>query len=135
MTRVDLVVPPDPTAPSKARELLARLLPDEVGSDQFALGELALSEIVSNAIRHGGNGVSAQIGDVIERDGDLVTVRVIQSGPTRDIPSIVEMPEPWSTHGYGLSIVDAVTDRWGVHLDPPSVWFQFRLDGRPDPPS
>ena len=32
--------------------------------------------------------------------------------------------------GYGLGVLDAVADRWGVELEPPSVWFELRLAAR-----
>jgi anti-sigma regulatory factor (Ser/Thr protein kinase) len=127
MTTVDLLLPPDATAPSRAREGLVRVLPDKDGSELLALGELAVSEVVTNAIRHGGTGASADIRVVIERDDDFARVRVIQPGPVPERPSIVAMPEPWSTGGYGLRILDAVAKRWGVHVDPPSVWFELPL--------
>ena len=126
MTQAELVLPADPSAPSKARELLAEVLTDEVGSEELALGALALSEVVSNAVRHGGS-AGAPIRLRIEHEGEVVRITVIQPGPVRDVPSIVEMPEPWSTHGYGLGILDAVAARWGVQVDPPSVWFELSL--------
>jgi anti-sigma regulatory factor (Ser/Thr protein kinase) len=128
MTTVDLLLPPDATAPSRAREGLVSVLPDKEGSESLALGELALSEVVSNAVRHGGTGGSAYIRVVIERDDPAVRVRVIQPGPVPERPTIVNMPGPWSTGGYGLGILDAVADRWGVQVDPPSVWFELFLD-------
>jgi anti-sigma regulatory factor (Ser/Thr protein kinase) len=128
MMQAQLVLPSDASAPSKARELLARVI-DGAPSERLALCELALSEIVSNAVRHGGNGGPGEINVSIERVDDLVRVAVAQQAPVQAVPSIVAMPEPWSTNGYGLNIVDAVTDRWGVHLDPPSVWFEWSLDG------
>ena len=81
---------------------------------------------ITNAIRHGGVGVSAPIQLVVERTDPFVTVSVTQPGPVPDRP-VVNMPDPWSTSGYGLGIVDAVADRWGVQLDPPSVWFEISL--------
>jgi anti-sigma regulatory factor (Ser/Thr protein kinase) len=127
MAQVAIVLPSDPSAPAKARELLGRVLDGSAASERLALCELALSEVVTNAVRHGGNGASAGITVSIAREDDVVRITVVQPGPVRDVPSIVEMPEPWSTNGYGLSIVDAVTDRWGVHLSPPSVWFELGL--------
>ncbi len=127
MAQVEIVLPSDASAPAKARELLGRVLDDSAASERLALCGLALSEVVTNAVRHGGNGASAEINVSIERADDVVRITVVQPGPVRDIPSIVEMPEPWSMNGYGLSIVDAVTDRWGIHLSPPSVWFELDL--------
>jgi anti-sigma regulatory factor (Ser/Thr protein kinase) len=124
MTQADLVLAPDASAPSKARELLTRVLADQAGSDWLARAQLALSEAVSNAVRHGGSGL---INVMIERTDDLVTVRVIQPGPIPARPSIVNMPDPWSTSGYGMAIIDSVADRWGILVDPPSVWFELYL--------
>ena len=117
MTDVSVVLAPDTQAPSRARVVLAEALADRAGSERLALAQLALSEIITNAIRHGGVGVSAPIELVVERTDPLVTVSVTQPGPVPDRPSIVNMPDPWSTSGYGLGIVDAVADRWGVRLD------------------
>jgi hypothetical protein len=49
----------------------------------------------------------------------------MQRSAVPERPSVVEMPDPWSTSGYGLGIIDAVADRWGVRIDPPSVWFEL----------
>jgi anti-sigma regulatory factor (Ser/Thr protein kinase) len=128
MGKAHLALAPDPFAPSKARQLLAEALQDQSGLESLARAQLALSEIVTNAIRHGGtSGEQVPIQLFIERTEDRVTVRVIQPGPIPERPSIVSVPEGWSTHGYGLGIIDAVADRWGIHLEPPSVWFELRL--------
>jgi anti-sigma regulatory factor (Ser/Thr protein kinase) len=123
----ELVVPADASAPFKARELLARVLSDHAGTERLARGQLALSEVVSNAVRHGGTDRSTHIRVSIERTDGHVHVTVTQPGPVPERPSIVEMPTAWSTGGYGLAIVDTIADRWGVRLDPPSVWFELRL--------
>jgi anti-sigma regulatory factor (Ser/Thr protein kinase) len=107
------------------------VLDDSAASERLARCELALSEVVTNAVRYGGNGASTEVNVSIERADDVVRITVVQPGPVGDVPSIVEMPEPWSTNGYGLSIVDAVTDRWGIHLSPPSVWFELGLRDEP----
>ena len=102
MADVSFVLAPDTQAPSKARVLLADVLADRVSSERLALAQLALSEIITNAIRHGGVGGSAPIRLVVERTDPLVTVSVTQPGPVPERPSIVNMPDPWSTSGYGF---------------------------------
>jgi hypothetical protein len=52
---------------------------------------------------------------------------VMQPRPVPERPTIVSMPEAWSTGGYGLAIIDSIADRWGVQVQPPSVWFEMRL--------
>jgi anti-sigma regulatory factor (Ser/Thr protein kinase) len=93
----------------------------------LARAQLALSEIVTNAVRHGGVRGPGSLTLSIERGDGLVSVSVTQHGPIPARPSIVNMPAPWSSSGYGLGIVDSIVDRWGFRLDPPSVWFELRL--------
>jgi len=127
MAQAQIALPADASAPSKARELLLRALSDQAGSEKRRGALLAVSEIVTNAVLYGATDQSDPINLVIERTEDLVMVRVIQPRPVPERLSIADVPEGWSTGGYGLRIVDAVADRWGVHLDPPSVWFELRL--------
>jgi anti-sigma regulatory factor (Ser/Thr protein kinase) len=126
MTQAQLAIAPDTSAPSKARELLIQVMADWTGTERFHSAVLALSEVVTNAVRYGAIEEPDLINLMIERTEDVVMVRVIQPGsPSR--PSIAGMPEGWSSRGYGLTIIDASADRCGVQLDPPSVWFELHL--------
>jgi anti-sigma regulatory factor (Ser/Thr protein kinase) len=127
MSQADLVLSPNDRAPSKARELLATFLADRAGSEGFERAQLALSEVVSNAVRYGGAAASAAIKVKVEQTDDLLRVQVVQPGPVPERPSIIDMPPAWSTGGYGLGIIDAIVDRWGIHVEPPSVWFELHL--------
>jgi anti-sigma regulatory factor (Ser/Thr protein kinase) len=127
MMQAALELIPDTSAPSKARQLLFGLMADHGCSASVELALLALSEVVTNAVRHGATEGSDPINVLIERTEDLVRVHVIQPRPVPPLPSIAEIPEGWPTNGYGLAIVEAVADRWGVHVDPPSVWFEVHL--------
>jgi anti-sigma regulatory factor (Ser/Thr protein kinase) len=127
MTQAQLALAPDMSAPSKARQLLRRVLADQMGSERCDIALLALSEVVTNAVSYGAIDESDPINLVIERTEDRVAVRVIQPRPVPQLPSIADMPEGWSTRGYGLRVIEAVADRWGVQLDPPSVWFELLL--------
>jgi anti-sigma regulatory factor (Ser/Thr protein kinase) len=127
MMQAELELVPDTSAPSKARQLLFGVMADHRCSTSLELALLALSEVVTNAVRHGAKEGSDPINVVIERTEDLVRIQVIQPRPVPPLPSIAHMPEGWATNGYGLAIVEAVADRWGVHVDPPSVWFEVRV--------
>jgi len=127
MTQVDRLLAPDSLAPSRARRVLAEVLDDRTGSDWLARAELALSEVITNAVRHGGVDRSDPITLSIDRTDRLVNVAVTQTGAVPERPSVVDMPGPWSTSGYGLGIIDAIADRWGVRIDPPCVWFELEL--------
>lgn len=124
---MEAVLAPDALAPSKARKFLAEVLADKAGSEWLDRAQLVLSEVVSNAVRHGGLQESGPIRVAVERTERLVTFTVTQPGPIPERPSIVNMPDPWSKGGYGLGIIDEVADRWGVHPDPPSVWFELEM--------
>jgi anti-sigma regulatory factor (Ser/Thr protein kinase) len=127
MSQARLVLTPDILAPSKARELLAEVVDDRSGSERLTRAQVALSEVVNNAVRHGAVEGSDPIELEIERVEDIVRVRVMQSLPVPERPSIVNLPKAWSTGGYGLVIIDSVADRWGVQLQPPAVWFEVQL--------
>jgi anti-sigma regulatory factor (Ser/Thr protein kinase) len=127
VTQADLALAADHWAPSKARDLLMSVMADQAGSDGLHRALLGVSEVVTNAVSHGVSDESDRISLLVERAEDLVIVRVIQTRPVPQLPSIAIMPEGWSIGGYGLGVLDAVADRWGVGLDPPSVWFELHL--------
>lgn len=84
--------------------------------------EVVVSELVTNAIRHGAPGITL----VLALDGNRVHGRVIDHG--------TRMPEPRDAGddegGRGLAIVAACTSRWGVEPLPDgagkTVWFECR---------
>jgi anti-sigma regulatory factor (Ser/Thr protein kinase) len=53
MTQAQLAIAPDTSAPSKARELLIQVMADWTGTERFHSAVLALSEVVTNAVRYG----------------------------------------------------------------------------------
>ena len=128
MVQTQLSLVPDTSAPSKARELFHGVMKDQAGSERFRRALLALSEVVTNAVSHGALDTLDPISLVIDRTEDLVSVQVVQPRPVLPpLSSPADMPQGWATYGFGLRIIDAVADRWGVELDPPSVWFEIRL--------
>jgi anti-sigma regulatory factor (Ser/Thr protein kinase) len=80
--------------------------------------ELVISELVTNALRHG-------LGDIVVRtslaDGDLLQVAVTDSGP--ELPALQPV-DPGRVGGVGLRIVDRVASEWGVAPFPggKTVW-------------
>jgi anti-sigma regulatory factor (Ser/Thr protein kinase) len=86
--------------------------------------ELVVSELVTNAVRHG--------------PGELITLRLV-TGPDGDIAGevvdqgdgvvAIREQELGAVGGLGLPIVDALTDSWGVYPGSTHVWFRF--DARP----
>ena len=88
--------------------------------------QLAVSELVTNAVLHGAPPV--ELG--LHYNGSRVRVTVTDS--SQAAPATLE-PEVTDTHGRGVRLVEAVADEWGV-IDLPrgkTVWCSFRTDGAP----
>jgi anti-sigma regulatory factor (Ser/Thr protein kinase) len=86
---------------------------------------LLVTELVGNSVRHAGLAAGDQI--TVDFDVDPSRVRVVVSDPGPGIPALEAVHQ--GTSGYGLFLVDALADRWGVETGPPqsSVWFEIDL--------
>jgi anti-sigma regulatory factor (Ser/Thr protein kinase) len=94
---------------------------------RFAL-RLLVTEVVSNAVKHGEHGDPDQwIGLVVRADGGMLRIQVSDSGPGFR-PHVVR-PSDDDTSGRGLLLLDALSERWGVrrHDQRTGVWFELRL--------
>ena len=113
-----------PDAVPTARALLRDVLDGTALAHRLEDGELALSELVTNAVLHGRDpmGVRVVLG------GDVLRAEVRDANPVS--PSFSMLDETAVT-GRGLLLISAVSDRWGV--EPSSsgkvVWFEL-LAGR-----
>jgi anti-sigma regulatory factor (Ser/Thr protein kinase) len=90
--------------------------------------ELAVSELVTNAIVHGWGQIDVRIADL---DG-CVRLEVRDEGT-------VGTPRPTERSGgsdgeggWGLRLVEGLSDTWGTHRDGgrTQVWMERRTDGR-----
>jgi anti-sigma regulatory factor (Ser/Thr protein kinase) len=118
-TKYSVELPRTLEAPAQARDALDRLepsLPEHVLPDM----RLLVSELVTNGVKYGADGpvrleivnapdrIRAEIVDQgagftpVERDGDLSRVG-----------------------GWGLHLVDRLTDRWGTYEGSTHVWFEI----------
>jgi anti-sigma regulatory factor (Ser/Thr protein kinase) len=100
-----------PNAPFRARALMADF---PCGLDQVQLGDaiLAVSELVTNAYRHGKGRITVRL----ESLGVGVRAQVADEGQGFD---------PRDGKGAGLGIVGAVSDAWGFNGDRTEVWFEI----------
>jgi anti-sigma regulatory factor (Ser/Thr protein kinase) len=119
---LDLVVTAEPRAAADARDTvraaLARSRPD-VCEDV----RLLVSELVTNAVRHGGLRPDDEVHVHVIATAEAVRVEVTDPGRGFD-PAAV--PRPHDTGGYGLYLVQRLADRWGVEPDDGvSVWFEL----------
>ncbi len=123
----ELSLRPVPDAAPVAREALRALLADTPFATRTDDGELALSELVTNAVLHG----RAPIVLRLTRTADCVRVEVADGSPVS--PSF-SMLDPTAVTGRGLMLISAASDRWGVEPDPDGkrVWFELQTGDQAD---
>ncbi|HEX9124189.1 MAG TPA: PAS domain S-box protein [Actinomycetota bacterium] len=122
MTVLDRRYPAAPQAVAEARRALdglSRL----VRPDCLDNLRLLVSELVTNAIRHGPADPEATVAVTVSLDGRTVHVEVedggggfrARLGPAED-----------GTSGWGLYLVDQLATRWGIREgEPTRVWFEL----------
>ena len=127
--RREVVLPVHRSAGRLARAALDEAIPPPALSGRSDDPRLAVSELVSNAVRHAGLVANSDLIHLrIEADDDHVRVEVEQPTSAGD----VELVDPRVTQdrfgGFGLRLVQASADAWGFEPGPPGrVWFEFRV--------
>jgi anti-sigma regulatory factor (Ser/Thr protein kinase) len=79
---------------------------------------LLVSELVNNAVVHGCGKIELQV----ERRGDAVWAQVSDEGTGFDA-ALDAIKHPRSG-GWGLHLLDALADRWGMAEGSTRVWFE-----------
>jgi anti-sigma regulatory factor (Ser/Thr protein kinase) len=115
----------DPASVPTARRLACDFAGDYLDAKQFKSFELVVTEVVSNAIRHGGTPGDRIRMAITPKDG-FMCVQVTDSGP-----GLVPTPgalEADDNGGFGLFIVEHLTRRWGVTRENSETRVWFELD-------
>jgi anti-sigma regulatory factor (Ser/Thr protein kinase) len=116
-------------AAAARRALAARVpgLPDPLRGDVLLL----VTELVTNAVRHGGVGPDGSVRLECRRAGDRLRFLVSQPGPQLRTNGAAPAIAPRSTNGdaptgWGLVLVERIADQWGVLDGGPGtrVWFE-----------
>ena len=115
-------IPVGADASSVARKQLNGWLNKTIGAKLADRVRLAASETVSNAVRHGDLSSGEIITLVVDLDDRTVRVAVEQ-GSGADAASVVPPSDRGEHGGFGLAIVESVSDRWGVETQG-RVWFE-----------
>lgn len=85
---------------------------------------LLVSELVTNAVKHGGTGPDRSVHIKLDCSKGGVRVEVIDQGPGFE-PRAGHRIDPLQD-GFGLALVDQLADRWGVHVERGAmVWFEI----------
>jgi anti-sigma regulatory factor (Ser/Thr protein kinase) len=110
----------DHLAPAAARRAVERLA-GRVDDDLIPEVRLLVSELVTNSVKYGGEGTIR-----LEIDADRpgkVRAEVIDQG-LGFIPVARDRPAT-EAGGWGLHLVQTLSNRWGVHEGSTSVWFEI----------
>jgi anti-sigma regulatory factor (Ser/Thr protein kinase) len=116
--------PATPRAVGAARRTV-EVLPLAVTSQQLDELRLLISEVVTNAVLHGG----VDVDEVVEMRATItagaVRVEVRDQGHGFDPHP---RPEPRAVGGLGMVVLDRMSRSWGIERDPEfAVWFE--VDG------
>jgi anti-sigma regulatory factor (Ser/Thr protein kinase) len=105
-------VPLDVRAPGAARILVAQVLGERIAAPLLERAKLVMSELVTNSVRHSGAAPGA---------GVIFRVRVVPGGfwlevedPGTNGTVAQHAATPDATGGFGLHIVQALSERWGI---------------------
>lgn len=124
------VVPSGLEAPRRVRQAVRQHLQGALEAGLAADLELLVSEVVTNAVRHGGSGLRDAIDVRVEVGDDTVSVSISDSGDgfapgTRPQPRLGR-----DAGGFGLLLLDRLSTRWGIEPDDGGFRVWFRLTGR-----
>jgi len=97
------------------RRLVSDLIPAGVGGSAITDAALVLSELLSNALSHGTPLPGSGLRVAWSLDADTVRVSVSDGGGAT-LPELGE-PDPSTTGGRGLRIVERLSQSWGTHID------------------
>lgn len=104
-----LRLPPTAEAPARARQFFDAFARGHAGTPDSLLedGRLAVTELVSNAVRHAGTPLTVHLAVV----GDGLEVSVADECPRAPhMPA----PDPRRVGGMGLALVERLSQCWGV---------------------
>ena len=118
-TAYSIELPRTLDAPAQARDALTQLdpsLPAHVLPDMALL----VSELMTNSVKYGGGGA---VSLKVAQSEDVIRTEIIDQGAgfvpeTRD-------GDLGRVGGWGLHLVEQLTDRWGIYEGSTHVWFEI----------
>ena len=82
---------------------------------------LLVSELITNSVKYGGEGALQLL--MRSDDPGHINVEVVDQG-VGFVPTVRDRPVT-EVGGWGLHLVEVLTDRWGVHEGSTHVWFEI----------
>lgn len=122
----DIDLPQRLTSAGTARRFVSERLEDWGAQDVRDAVLLCVSEVVTNAVVHAGSPAHLSL----RMSGGVLRVEVQDCGGIA-IPQLRREATPEQTHGRGLVLVEAMSDRWDVvdEVDGKQVWFEVAVPG------
>jgi len=126
-THLEIELARDCDSPGAARAALAEVAP-AIALGRFEDARLLLSELVTNAVKYGGEGSVR----VVVRDVDGAThIEVVDQGggfEARETEERRDRDDLDAVGGWGLPLVETLADDWGSFEGSTHVWFRLRPD-------
>jgi anti-sigma regulatory factor (Ser/Thr protein kinase) len=119
------------TAARCARRAVREELKDALPKRRLADVELLVSELATNSVRHAGCDDSDELSLEAAVEPDRVRVRLFDPGEGFDAHT-PDPPDGRFAGGYGLVLLERLSDRWGVQRENGfAVWFEVQRDRLP----
>lgn len=115
-------LPCHPSSAATARQTLRHHFEGALGGARLSQLELVVTELVTNAVVHGDGAVTLKV----MLDGETICGEVIDDGG--GFERQVRRRGADEVGGRGLTIVEALSSRWGIHEGTTHVWFELRQD-------
>ena len=126
MTLLDVRYPALPAAVPAARRAFADALGD-LPPELLEEAKIVVNELVTNGVRHGADPAHGWVRLVVVRRAGRLRIEVTDSGETGGEPTL-RGGGPARTSGWGLHLVENLTDRWGFSADGTrTVWCELDL--------
>lgn len=123
--RREFVLEAHPASVAEARQRMSELAEALLEEDRLADLHLVLSEVVSNAVRHGSDTEPIMLAITPKRD--YLCVQVTDSGSGLAPRPRATVPDEHG--GWGFFLIEYLTRRWGMTREKQRtrVWFEFDL--------
>jgi len=120
--RQSFTLPPAPQAVAEARERVMTLAEPFVEDRCLSDLRLVISEVITNAVRHGGDG---DLLVAVTPKREFLCVQVTDTGD-----GFAPRPRAYAPDedgGFGLFLIERLTRRWGLTREDNNtrVWFEF----------
>jgi anti-sigma regulatory factor (Ser/Thr protein kinase) len=110
----------DRRAPAVARSAIDSLT-GQVNPDLVPDAKLLASELVTNSVKYGSGGPVRL--EIESQEPNHLRVEVVDQG-SGFVPVARDRPRT-EAGGWGLHLVEELSDRWGVHEGSTHVWFEL----------